>query len=989
MATNATSARRGRKTVTVVFADVTGSTALGEKVDPETLQAVLARYFDEMRAVIERHGGTVEKFIGDAVMAVFGVPSVHEDDATRAVRAAAEMRDAMFDLNRELDLRYGATLAARIGVNTGEVVAGDPGTGQSFATGDGVQLAARLEQSAEPGEILLGESTYRLVRDLVDAAAVAPLTLKGKSKPVAAWRLLGLADEGTDRRDDARFVGRVAELGALAECLDRAIESSSCVLVTLVGEPGVGKSRLVRELSAANAHRARFVVGRCLPYGEGITYWPLAEILEDVAGDDASSLRQLIEEGSIEETQWASRKLFEALARSRPLVVVLDDVHWAEPTFLDLVEYVAAFSRGAPILLLCLTRPDLLETRPSWTNQRGDATVLTLDPLSQEEASSLAEDLAPGLSHDERRRALDTAEGNPLFVEHLLAFFVETGTDAAGIPPSLDALLAARIDALEPSEREAIECAAIEGRVFHRGAVAALVRDDELPTLSASLLGLVRKGLVRPARSHLSGDDAFRFAHILVRDAAYAGILKRRRIELHREFAEWLAPQEDGPHERDEMLGYHFERAYRYRLEVLSADDETAALGMRAATHLGPAGDRALARGDVAAAANLLDRATGMIEEPGAVRADMLASLGMARAATGELEAAQRILAEAVELADAVGDSRTRERAAVEAARIGLITGELGADAARAAATEAIAVLEALDDDLGLAKAWLLLVFVHNWHLEFSGLERAASKAQFHARRAGATRDAADALAWTGPAIVFGPRPVPDSIAYIEGIALDAPGPLTEAGTLLTLGCLRLMNGEPELGRDLYRRSEAVYRDIGMRLFAAAQATLTGWSELVAGDAATAEALLRTGYTELEEMGERSFLSSTAAQLARVLCESGRYNEADALRRTAEELSGEDDLFNAILLAGVGARVCASRGELDEAMRAAEHAVARAGDADCLELSADAYVTLAEVMHSAGRSTVAADARTHALRLYELKHNVVAAGRARSNLSVV
>ena len=378
-----------------MFCDVTGSTALGERLDPESLRDVQSRYFDAMRAAIERHGGTVEKYIGDAVMAVFGIPVLHEDDALRAARAAADMREALAALNKELERDRGVTIQVRIGVNTGEVVAGDPGDGQAFVTGDAVNVAARLEQHAEPGQVLLGEATYRLVRDAVEAEPVEPLELKGKAERVPAWSLLGVREvtSAVPRRLDSPMVGRERQLAQLRQAFDAAGgDDAACQLFTLLGSAGVGKSRLVEEFLSTLGAGAEVLRGRCLPYGEGITYFPVVEAIKQAAGladfdlpdvveskvcsvlegDEhqelvcrhVSQLMGVAEAAAGEETFWAIRRFFEASARERPLVLVFDDIHWGEPTFLDLVEHIADWSRGSPILLLCMARSDLLDVRP-------------------------------------------------------------------------------------------------------------------------------------------------------------------------------------------------------------------------------------------------------------------------------------------------------------------------------------------------------------------------------------------------------------------------------------------------------------------------------------------------------------------------------------------------------------------------------------------------------------------------------------------------
>jgi class 3 adenylate cyclase len=454
-----TAPRELRKTVTVVFADVSGSTALGERLDPEPLRRTMTRYFDAVRTVLERHGGTVEKFIGDAVMAVFGIPVLHEDDAVRAVRAAAEIRDELSALNAELRRELGLELELRIGVNTGEVMAGDPDRGQSFAAGDAVNVAARLQQAAAPGETIIGGSTYRLVRDAVDAELLTPLEVKGKADAVTAYRLLGIAPEapGRLRYGTVTMVGRRTELGRLVAAFDQARADRSCQLFTLLGAAGVGKSRLAREFLDSLGD-VEVLSGRCLPYGEGITYWPLAEALKeaagllepethadaqaklaalvggsedaDVIGRHAAVLLGLAEgDASTEEGFWAVRKLLESRAQQRPLVLVFDDLHWAEPTFLDLVEHLSDWTRDAPILLLCMARPEFLDARPGWAGGKLNATSVLLEPLAQDECEVLTDELlgAAGLEPPARARIAEAADGNPLFVEELVAMLVEEG----------------------------------------------------------------------------------------------------------------------------------------------------------------------------------------------------------------------------------------------------------------------------------------------------------------------------------------------------------------------------------------------------------------------------------------------------------------------------------------------------------------------------------------------------------------------------------
>ena len=646
-----------RKTVTVVFCDVTGSTAMGERLDPESLRRVMSRYFAEMRAALERHGGTVEKFIGDAVMAVFGVPAIHEDDALRAVRAAAEMRAALEVLNKELERDHGVSLAARIGDNTGEVVAGDqPDT---LVTGDAVNVAARLEQAADPGTVLIGEETLRLVRDAVVTEPMPPLEVKGKARPLAAFRLVevtaGVA--GFARRLDSPMVGRERELGRLRQAFEAAVADRSCQLFTVLGAPGVGKSRLVEEFLGALGG-ATVLRGRCLPYGEGITFFPVGEVVKEAAGLEdfdapeeierkicavlgtdgpaCSTLAQLFaaaeRDSSVEETFWAVRSFLEAVAQSAPLAVVFDDIHWGEPTFLDLIEHITDWAREAPILVLCLARPDLLDERPGWGGGKFNATTISLEPLSDEECGHLIGNLLgrAALPDEARDRILSAAEGTPLFVEEMLSMLIDEGLLAreedrwvsAGelsdvrVPPTIQALLAARLDQLTGDERAAIQRAAVCGKQFHVGAVSALLDPAGGSEVRPTLMSLVRRDLIRPDRSSLAGQDAFRFRHQLIRDAAYEGAPKAMRAELHERFAGWLEEVgEARVEEFEEILAYHLEQAHRLLSELGPLDDEGRELALRAAAHYAASARRASDRSDHRAAALLFRRAADLLPE--------------------------------------------------------------------------------------------------------------------------------------------------------------------------------------------------------------------------------------------------------------------------------------------------------------------------------------------------------------------------------------
>src|SRR3954451_260426 len=583
--------REMRKTVTIVFTDVIDSTPLGERLDAETYRHVISRYFIEVSRVLEHHGGTVEKFIGDAVMAAFGIPILHEDDALRAVRAAAELREALAQLNEELRAQYGFGLGMRTGINSGEVVAGDPADGHAFATGEAVALAQRLEAAASPGEILLGDKTYRLVRDAVLVEPLEPLELKGRSKPVNAWRLLGVVSGAPAyaRRLDAPMIGRGAELDRLREIFREAVRDNTCRLVTVLGSAGIGKSRLMNELVTDVRSEAHVLTGRCLPYGEGITYWPLRDLVRDVAhplsqeaiegllpgqpeaGKIAARIAGAIglheTAASPEDTMWAVRRFLEHLARKQPLIIGFDDLQWAEPTFVDLVEYLCGWSQDAPIMIVCLARPDLFDRHPSWI-ARGEA--ITLEPLSPLQAEELLEHLRgeTDVDSDLLARITHAAEGNPLFVEQMLAMLTESGAVPAdlAIPPTIHALLAARLDRLSTDERIVVERASVIGKEFWRTAISELSPHAERAAVGASLIPLARKDLIEPAQSTFFSEDAFKYRHILVRDAAYLGIPKETRADVHERYADWLDDTAgERAQELDEIIGYHLEQAHGYR----------------------------------------------------------------------------------------------------------------------------------------------------------------------------------------------------------------------------------------------------------------------------------------------------------------------------------------------------------------------------------------------------------------------------------------
>lgn len=956
--------REVRKTVTVLFCDVAGSTSLGESVDPEALRALLGRYYERLKGIVEEHGGTVEKFVGDAVMAVFGVPVLHEDDALRAVRAAAKILEALPDLG----------VQARIGVNTGEVVTG---TEERLATGDAVNVAARLEQAAAPGEVLLGAATAQRVRDAVHAESVPPLELKGKSEPVAAYRLLAVHDVPA-RPLGTPMIGREPELRSLRAAFARAADDRSCQLFTILGTAGVGKSRLAAEF--VRESEGRVVRGRCLSYGNGITYWPVVEVVKqlNVLPPDeaaATSLRSLLGESeaatSADEIAWAFRKLLEEQARERPLVCVFDDLHWAEENFLDLVEHVAVLAQDAPILLLCMARPELLDLRPGWGGGEGNALTALLQPLDTAETDQLLDALG-GVEVELRERITAAAEGNPLFLEEMVALVRESGDGEVTVPPTIQALLAARLDQLDTGERSILERGSVEGRVFHRGAVQALY--DGEAQLSAHLVSLVRKELVRPEPTQLQGDEAYRFRHILIRDAAYDALPKAVRAELHQRFAAWLQERRADLVELDEIVGHHLGESARYKRELGQPDE---ALAERAGERVAIAGRRALWRGDNRAAASLLESALELLRP---TRVDVALELDLATAQPTPQQAAA-IAEAAAEHALAASDPSGEAAARVAAAFHGLLAGEAGVDELEALARTALPLLEQAGDHEGLVHVWAALGYgVANAHGRYAEWEQAAEQALRHARLAGQRPTHLFSLELT---LVFGPTPADEAVRRLDAVLPDVPHPyplLFRSHLLAMLG--RFDEAWPSAREASERMRELTGAPAGGEYALAEIAAL-------AGDYETAARHLQGFCDFLTEHGQRGLLASFAPALGRALCALGRHDDAEPQAQLGRELGEEHDVLTQALWRQVQALVDSHRGRHAEAEALAREAVEIIEQTDALNFQAAALYDLGEVLSAAGRGDEAVAPLVQALHCYERKRNVAAAAQVRRRVAAL
>jgi len=1023
-----------RKTVTVLFADVTGSTALGEALDPESLRRVMSRFFMEMSSILQRHGGSVEKFIGDAVMAVFGIPAVHEDDALRAVRAAGEMRQVLRSLNEELQRAHGVTLQIRTGVNTGTVVVGDLVAGQSFVAGDAVNVAARLEQSAPPGEILIGEDTFRLVRHAVTAEPVEPLQVRNREEPVSSYRLEEVHDAGPRGDSPLRspMVGRVRDLGVLLDQVEAVARDGEAHLATILGPAGVGKSRLVEELVAGLGGQMPALSGRCLTYGEGITYWPVSEVVRGALGIRGEStpaeIRRLLAErlrgkehadrivegvaqmmglsdaaGSQEQMFWGTRRFLEAEAGEQPLIVVFDDIHWGEPTFLDFVEYLADFA-SAPLLLICMSRLDLLDERPGWGTGRRNATTLTLDPLTDGESVLLirnllgVEDLEPTTG----RHLIGASEGNPLFIEEMLRMLIDEGLlkrgdsgwaavgEVSGLPapPTIQALLAARLERLQPEELAVIERASVIGKTFSWGAVAALTPEPDRAEVGGLLQALVRKELILPEPDSVDGEDTFRFRHLMIRDAAYEAIPKEVRADLHELFAGWMEGLEGAEAEYDEILAHHLERAYRWRTEIGPIDERARTLAERAVEQLASSGRRAFARGDVPATVGLLPRALALLPEDHPTRPALQADLGQALMEHGELERADQVLTEAARTAAAVGDRSAEASARLTRLLVRLSTHpEDTTDGVRAEVDEVAPVFEELGDERGLAKVARLRAEIDWVASRFRAAEENLERTIEHAARAGDRRVEMDALAQLAAAVLFGPTPADEGIRRCREIHARSDGDRrVEAAVLSVEAELRAMQGRFEGTREQIHRGQAILEDLGLRFRSRASEALAS-VEMLAGDPEAAWDAFMSGYETLEEMGERGFLSTTAAELAQVAWAQGSHDEAERFVRVSEESGASADVATMVPAKGVRAKLLARQGRWDEAERAAREAVDAARGTDNLNMQGDAMLDLAEVLRAAGREAEAAEALEEAAMRYEEKGNLVGAQRARGLLA--
>ncbi|MGE5689763.1 MAG: BTAD domain-containing putative transcriptional regulator [Pseudomonadota bacterium] len=965
-----------RKTVTVVAGELVAEPT----PDPEARLERLRRAYAAAVAVLERHGGTAARTTDDRVLGVFGVPAAHDDDALRAVRAASELR--------------AGSLVFRVGIATGDVITGDPDRGRPLASGPPLEEAERLRTAAAATEILVDERAWRLVRHAADAeerrGSHSLTRVRADVEPIA-------------RRLESPLVGREDELAELEAVFRRVVRDGRAGIVTVFGAAGVGKTRLAREAAARLAPSATCVAGRTRSSGDAPAYAPLRDALAPLAGGavgawaadilreeaDAQVLAARIAgamgegppAGPVEETAWAVRRLLERLARTRPLVVVLEDLHWAAPALLDVVEHVAELGR-APILLVALARPELLDARPDWGGGRLSWRSLLLEPLPAAEAAVLLDRLAVDVSLAPERRTsiLTTAAGNPLFLEQLLAAALEGG--GATIPDSIQALLAARLDRLDEMQRRVVQAAAVYGATFPAEVVGALVEAD----VPAILRTLARRDLVEPDPRRLGG-DTWSFRHALVREQAYASIPKVRRARLHERVAALLGRDPGGDRvDANEAIGHHLEAAYRAAADVDPQAPELPRLAAEAASHLAAAGLRANEERDVATSAPLLGRAWELLPRDAPERRALATELADALAGIGDPEAALRVLDEA-EQATPADDARTRARLLVFRHGLRLFALEPEDPAVVLAdARRAIATFEAAGDDEGLASAHILAYQASSRSLlEGFDPEGELTRAVEHARAAGARRLEGLATSWLCIVLRHGTVPVPIAARRIEELLADPPTQFARASALGGLADLRAMAGRFDEARALVAENHALIEDLGLPQTTAADLIAVADVELLAGDLDAAERILRDALARLDALGDRYSAVNVAWRLALVLVRRGRDEEVEALLARAGDVDA--GYFVDAWVRVLRATLAAQRGRAAEARRLLDEADRRLAPLPGSGMRVDLLLQAADVCERLGRVDDAAARLRDAASMAEGLGYTVALDESRARLA--
>ncbi len=964
-----------RKLATVLFVDLVGSTALVASADPEVVRRRVTRFFDEVSHCVDAHGGVVEKFAGDAVLAAFGVPQAHEDDAERAIKAAF----AILDQVRELGLE------ARIGIESGEVVVDEAES--TFVTGEAVNVAARLQQQAGSGEVLIGPVARGLSYQAIDADEVGLVELKGLKDAIPVWRAM-CAGDGSRRSSSVRapLIGRESELELLANTFDRTVRDRRAHLFTIYGEAGVGKSRLAREF-VDSVEGATVLAGRCLPYGEGITYWPLAEMVKTVAGiSDSDPIEEAFEklkaccedeavadllglasgvlealEGdrSPQEIAWAARAFIEKLAETQPVVLAFEDIHWAEEPLLELIEHLADWVR-APLLLLCLARAELLEVHPGWGGGRVRATAIELEALGVADSEQLVEALLAGeagsLGSDVRRALLEKTEGNPLFVEETIRMVLDRGGGGGGngaverIPDSLQALIGARIDRLAPTHRSLLRRAAVIGRVFWAGAIEHLSPDVENVGEVIDDL-LLRDFLLPESRSSISGEVAFRFKHVLIREVAYAGLSKSARADHHARFAGWL--KERAGDELIEIRAYHLDHAVSLLAELDGSAPEV--LTHEAAEALHAAGRRALAREANRSARKLLVRAAEL--EPTLIHRYRAALAARRLADLPALSAEMELVARDAEEAG--------ERRIYGLALTGLAEAALLRDADVPKAKDLVErALEALEDADASARVEALSMRAQiGWWLgDLAEAEQYWTKALDVARDAGLKH--AESVATYELAGVYRVRLELDRVQPLleraRELAEESGSIVARAMALGSWSELHYLRGDldeaqdhGEQARELLAEAGSAWRLARIMLFLAHIARRKG-------EGAKAERLLRESIRILKPLEDRGSLCESQRLLAEILLGQGKIEEAERFALEAIETVGRHDRISVATTTMTLGVVRAAQGRYEEAERLLREAQIALAATNFREIELGALEALVQFFRERGRDEEAA-----------------------------
>ena len=986
-----------RRPVTVLCVVLQVASSSGTALDPEALEAVNEHSASGLTAVLERYGGKLAVSAGERLVGVFGVATVHEDDALRAARASLEARNALAAEAGILLRQYGVSLACRFGLATGEALVG--GLGPLGFAGNAEAQAVTLAEAGEPGQILISRLTQELAAAAIETESAGPGRFFLRSA-LPGVRPLAF-------RTDAPLVGRDEELRQLEAACAAAIRERVTMLVTVIGEAGLGKTRLVHEMTGRLGREVRVLTGRCLPYGEGITFWPLREVVRQAgAGNDSPDKIQALLDGQPDAAEvaerlslalgpgnrgrsdaaeifWAARRLLETLAQSRPVLVVFEDLHWAEPTFLDLVESLGVHPGRSPLVLVCIARPELLEQRPMWA--AGTARTISIDlmPLADGSAAALLDALAgeQRIPPAYRARVLETADGNPLYLEQLAVSLSEQADSQIRpvLPPTIQALLAARLQRLGPGASSVLARAAVVGKDFSVDAIRELLPPEARGPLSRNLQTLVAKGLVQQGPPGKSRAEECSFRHILIHEAAYQAIPKSLRAELHHRLADWLEYVVWEPAtQRAEILGYHLEQSVRYRSELQPAEAQSSPLPRRAAAHLETAGRAAHDRGDVLAAVNLLDRAATLLSPEDPALARLYTSLGTALTEAGQLEKATATLDHAQRIAAANGDRGQHAHAQVQALLLGLkVDPNAAAIQIALALPELRREFERNLDELGLCRTLQLQAAVDWSHAKSGSAEDAWRRAAEYARQVNDRRQLTEILGWLASAALWGPTPAPEGIRQCNGYLEEVGNhPSGQAVILLHTAGLYAMQDNVAMAHSMLNRAKTLLDTLGPTMTAALTEP-AAFIAMLAGDPATAETHLRLQYESLDRMGERDLLATTAALLARAIAAQGqnRYDEAIHLITISREAGAGEDAAQ-IICQGLSARILAHRGHHTEAVELANSAVALAAQTDLLSDRADALLDLAHVLAAASRVLEAHAAAVQALDLYQRKGNL-------------